>query len=303
MNINQVQYFISVAENKSFSAAAFDCYISQSSISKQIKALEEEFNVLFFERKHSRIELTPAGKVFYKFAKKSIVDYNEMQILLEEYQDALQSTIAIGTIPILSSYGITNIIAAFSNHYNNANICFDVSENSQSTILKELLLGIINLAIVRIINPEEMNDFEYKPFCTDTLVVACHKDHPLTKVKEPLTLELLSKHDLYLMDVHSNLNVIPMNAFKKQNITPTLRGTTTRHKILLEILNNKRVFSILPERLVDETLFPDIVTLPLEKPITSDIAILKVKGRRLNKVTKEFWDFWTGENIRNIINI
>lgn len=303
MNINQVQYFISVAENKSFSAAAFDCYISQSSISKQIKALEEEFNVLFFERKHSRIELTPAGKVFYKFAKKSVNDYNEMQILLEEYQDALQATIAMGTIPILSSYGVTNIIAAFSNHYNDANICFDVSENSQSTVLKELLLGIINLAIVRIINPEEMSDFDIKPFCTDTLTVACHKDHPLAKLEEPLSLKTLSAYDLYLMDVHSNLHEIPMKAFREQKIVPRLRGTTTRHKILLEILNNKKTFSIIPERLVDKALFPDIVTLPLESPITSDIVLLKVKGRRLNKVTKEFWDFWTDENISNIINI
>lgn len=302
MNINQLQYFISVAENQSFSAAAFDCYISQSSISKQIKSLEEEFNVIFFERKHSKIALTPAGRAFYDFAKKSVNNYSELQILLEKYQNTLQSTITLGTIPILSSYGITNIIAEFSAKYNNANICFDVNEDNQSNILRELQTEIISLAIIRLHNLLELDNYDIKPFYTDTLVVACHKKYPLTKLQGPLSLKTLSKYDLYLMDTHSYLNKIPMEAFHTQNISPKLRGTTTRHKILLEILNNKNAFTIIPKRLVDKTLFPDLVTLPLEEPIKSEIVLTRLKGRKLNKVTQDFWEFWTPENIYNIIN-
>lgn len=298
MNINQIRYFLSVAENKSFSAAAFDCYISQSSVSKHIKALEAEFGVVLFERKNAKVDLTPAGRVFYKYAEKALKEYGELQLLLEDYQKSSQSTIALGTIPILSSYGITNIIAGFSAKYKEANIYFDVNEDNQAEILKKLHARSISLALIRTRYLEPREKYEFKPFVTDTFVATCHKNHPLAREHSPVSLKTISKFNLYLIDTSSNLNRVTMEVLKAAGIKPRLRGTTTRHKILLEMLNNKTAVSILPERLVDKRLFPDLLTLPLEEEITSEIALVKLKDYKLNKVSKNFWDFWSKENLQ-----
>ena len=76
MNINQLKYFIAVAEYQSFTKAANQYYISQTAITQQIQALEEAMDVRLIDRSRRPIALTPAGNVFFQEAKadrKSVV--------------------------------------------------------------------------------------------------------------------------------------------------------------------------------------------------------------------------------------
>lgn len=66
--LRQIKYFQAVVRNNSFSEAAESCHISQSAISQQIKALENELGFKLLERKNRKFILTPAGEHFYKKA-------------------------------------------------------------------------------------------------------------------------------------------------------------------------------------------------------------------------------------------
>lgn len=70
MNFNQLKYFVAIVEQGSFWAAALEEYISQSSLSKQIKTLENELGVVLFNRSGNKITLTEAGQCFYEYALK-----------------------------------------------------------------------------------------------------------------------------------------------------------------------------------------------------------------------------------------
>ncbi len=72
MNTKQLEYFISVAENLSFTKTAEKFYISQTAVTQQIKSLEEQINVTLFTRSKRHVELTPAGKVFLSEARTII---------------------------------------------------------------------------------------------------------------------------------------------------------------------------------------------------------------------------------------
>ena len=72
--IRQMKYYIAIVETGNFSEAAELCHISQSAISQQIKALEEELQVELLERKGRRFEVTPAGQWFYQQAKRHVAD-------------------------------------------------------------------------------------------------------------------------------------------------------------------------------------------------------------------------------------
>ena len=62
--LKQLKYFQSVVYHRSFSKAAEECFISQSAISQQVRALEEEVGVTLLRREGRRFSLTPAGEVF-----------------------------------------------------------------------------------------------------------------------------------------------------------------------------------------------------------------------------------------------
>ena len=95
MNINQLKYFISVAEYKSFTKAANQYYFSQTAITQQIHALEVQMAVTLIDRRKRPIALTPAGNVFLQEAK-AIVE--RMNFAMRKVHDA--STGLVGTLRI-----------------------------------------------------------------------------------------------------------------------------------------------------------------------------------------------------------
>lgn len=76
--LRQIKYFQAVVRNNSFSEAAAECHISQSAISQQIKALEQDLGFALLERKNRKFTLTPAGEHFYKKSLVLVADYEQM---------------------------------------------------------------------------------------------------------------------------------------------------------------------------------------------------------------------------------
>ena len=76
--LRQIKYFQAVVRNNSFSEAAGECHISQSAISQQIKALENELGFSLLERKNRKFVLTPAGEHFYKKSLILTSDYEQI---------------------------------------------------------------------------------------------------------------------------------------------------------------------------------------------------------------------------------
>ena len=96
MNLNQLKYFVSVAENRSFTKAAMQYYISQTAITQQVKALEEKIGTPLLDRNTRPISLTPAGKTFLGEAKE-ILDRMETAIYKTvETSTGLEGTLKIG---------------------------------------------------------------------------------------------------------------------------------------------------------------------------------------------------------------
>lgn len=99
--LRQIQYFQAVVRNKSFSEAAEECRISQSAISQQIKALENELGFSLLERRNRKFTLTPAGEYFYK---KSLVLMADFQQMRNEAAKIARGDAAVLKIGYLRSY-------------------------------------------------------------------------------------------------------------------------------------------------------------------------------------------------------
>ena len=116
MEIRQIQYFLTVVDTGSFSAAADEHFISQSSLSKKIIALEKELGLSLFDRGKRKIFLTDAGEAFLEHARKIDVAYRAMVADLNGYKSDTDS-FSIAAIPVIAQYGITNYMAQFNTAY------------------------------------------------------------------------------------------------------------------------------------------------------------------------------------------
>ena len=99
MNFNQLRYFVAIVKHGSFWSAALEEYISQSSLSKQIKALETELGVVLFNRTGNKITLTEAGQCFYDYALQLLETKNEMHQELMAFEDTPIEEVKFASIP------------------------------------------------------------------------------------------------------------------------------------------------------------------------------------------------------------
>ncbi len=83
MTLNQLRYFVEVAERLSFTAAAEHLYMAQSTLSRQIALLEEEFGTAFFIREKGGLSMTPAGEIFFEEAKAALEREQQLRARLE----------------------------------------------------------------------------------------------------------------------------------------------------------------------------------------------------------------------------
>lgn len=292
MKIEQLKYFLTIVKTGSFSEAADEMFISQSSMSKQIKALEDELGIDLFKREHSKVHLTSAGKKFVDYAQNTIQEHNDMRLYLDEFVKKSSKTIRIGSIPIVSSYGVSEKIAEFTTSYSSdINVIIDMHEGSQDDVLKELDENKIDMALIRTEFLDNIDELEIIPYFDDIFVLVCSKNHPLSHKKE-VSLKEAAQYPLSLLSPSSRLYTIVVKAMEKEGLEVKVNCLTTRHKILLEIVQKSDSISILPDSLVDTKIFPNVMTINLNEDLHSSVALVRKKDKRINAIAKDFWNYW-----------
>lgn len=292
MNFDQLKYFLTIVKTGSFSEAADEMFISQSSMSKQIKALERELGIDLFKREHSKVYLTSAGQKFVKYAENTIKEHNDMRLYLDEFVKKSSKTIRIGSIPVVSSYGVSEKIAEFTTSYtSDVNVIIDMHEGNQDDVVKELEENKIDMALIRTEFLENIDELEQIPYLDDSFVLVCSKNHPLANKKE-VALKEAAKYPLSLLSPSSRLYTIVVKAMEQEGLDVKVNCLTTRHKILLEIVQKSDIISILPDSLVDTKLFPNVITIDLKEHLHSSVALVRKKDQRINAIAKDFWNYW-----------
>lgn len=116
MELRQLKYFITSADTLNFTEAARQCFITQSTLSQQIKQLETELGVQLFERIGKRVFLTETGRDFLPYARQTVADADYGVQRIKDMEDLKTGRLCIGTTFGLSAL-ITDVIARFSEQY------------------------------------------------------------------------------------------------------------------------------------------------------------------------------------------
>jgi len=124
MTLNQLEYFIAVAETLNFTKAAQNLYISQTAVTLQIKALENQIKVKLFNRTNRHVELTPAGNVFLNEAKAIINRAEEATQKARLASEGFSGSLTIGFIKGFEQAGLSDLIFNFHEEYPNISLSF-----------------------------------------------------------------------------------------------------------------------------------------------------------------------------------
>lgn len=202
MTIDQIQYFCAICQYKTFSHAALELHITQSSLSKHMIKLENELDIILFDRSHRQITLTKAGEQFYLDAQKI-------------FKDNTQNTIHIAMLPILSQYNLASKIDDFSSLYPSYHVEIDeIEERDIQTILNNqydiyILRGDMDL-------PHYKKILLYK----DKLTAVTSYKHPLSSYDDLSILDF-KDNEILLPPQYTTIAHIALDTFKALNFCPT----------------------------------------------------------------------------------
>lgn len=266
MNTRQLEYFISVAENLSFTKASEEFYISQTAITQQIKALEEQMQVTLFIRSKRHVELTPAGKFFLNEAHTIIKNINDAIAKTQQFSNGFFGTLNIGIIIGYEKNKLPQYLKTFSSLY--PNISMEICSNEMTELLYSVKNNLMDLAFV--INPEgqPLKGFEYKKVENYSLVALLPIGHPLYNEDFIDLAELQNEKFIFVKETGDEYGQKSMiqNRYREAGFVPNIVQRSNDLNTIQSMVASDMGISILPSFCIsDATIDHNISAVPIKE--------------------------------------
>ncbi|MEE8494904.1 MAG: LysR substrate-binding domain-containing protein [Xanthomonadales bacterium] len=195
MNLRALQYFVKLSDLRHFSKAAEACFVSQPTLSIQIKKLEDELGVQLVERSPRKIMLTPVGEEIAERARLVLSDVDQIRAVARRAGDPADGNLRLGLFPTLAPYLLPHVIPNIRKQY--PNLKLQLAEEKTEDILKMLQQGELDAALLAL--PINDAGLDMEILFEEPFVLALPSEHPLGK-KFRITLEDLKGEELLLLD-------------------------------------------------------------------------------------------------------
>ncbi|RLA21112.1 MAG: DNA-binding transcriptional regulator OxyR [Gammaproteobacteria bacterium] len=195
MNLRDLKYIVAVAHSRSFVQAAESCFVSQPTLSTQIKKLERDLGVKLFERTNKKVMLTKVGKSIVASAQSILDEVERMKALAANAQDPLAGELRLGAFPSLASYLFPSLVSVIKKEL--PKIKLILIEEKTNTLIGQLERGEIDAALLSL--PLKEDFLVSQPLFDDAFELAVAVDHPLAK-KQKTRASALQGQQLLLLD-------------------------------------------------------------------------------------------------------
>jgi LysR family transcriptional regulator, transcription activator of glutamate synthase operon len=285
MDIIQIQYFLCVAQRGSFNEAAEELYVSQSSVSKRIIALEKELGCRLFDRSKRKISLTAAGEAFQTHAMILEKAVQAMLADLAGYKTGRRLSIA--AIPVIAQYGITSHIAQFRRRYADIDLILD--ELEAAAILPAVDKQQYDLAFVRD-NYLDRERYGWLEVARDRFLVTVSRNHRYAG-RTSVSLAELANEDFIAFDKGTGVRELMVEACHKAGFDPRVVYASLRIESILGMVASNSGIALMMERIFNYSKHPEVLAIPLDADIESQIVVAWPKDRKLPRPAEAFLDF------------
>src|SRR5688572_25548182 len=186
MQIESLKVFCDLADTESFTKAAQINSITQSAVSQQISSLERQFKSLLIERSKKRFRLTREGQVLYEYSKQILNTFDSMTNRLQEIKDIVSGTIRVATIYSIGLHDLPPFLKKYLKAYPTVNVHVEYRRSNQ--VYEDVVSNLVDIGLVAY--PQRDTRLEIVVLRKEMLVLICHPNHPLAKLKSIRLREL-----------------------------------------------------------------------------------------------------------------
>ena len=245
MDIRQLRYFISVAEEGNFSRAAERLHISQPPLSQQIKALEESLRVTLFVRGRHGARLTRAGEALLVRARSIVSDCDSVEKFVRRVADGLEGYLRIGIINSVMYGPLPRTMHAFQKHH--PAVEWTLHELLPDQQADALMRGQIDVGFA--CNASSRGELKSILVYPQLLVVALSAQHPLAAHRSSLSLSALADESFVLLNTQSPVMRDVLAACMRDGFQPRVLHESIDPETVLSLVGAGVGVSVLPQSL------------------------------------------------------
>jgi DNA-binding transcriptional LysR family regulator len=217
VQLQQLAYFVAVAEVRHFTQAAEILRVAQPSLSKQIRSLEAELGASLFSRARGNITLTPAGEALLPLAKRILADVDTARLEVQELAGLRRGRVRLGATPSLCAGLLGDVLRRFHDAY--PGIQLIVEEGGSRDLVRDLTRGLLDLALV--IEPLHGDPpLESTPILRENLVVASPAEPGQVPRRPYLRIEDLRNRPLVMFRSGYDLREATIGACRAAGFEP-----------------------------------------------------------------------------------
>jgi LysR family hydrogen peroxide-inducible transcriptional activator len=194
--LRQLEYVVAVAREASFSKAAASCFVSQPSLSSQVRQLEVRLGADLFERTPRGVLITTLGHEVVELAQTILDDSDRILQVARASREQLAGALHLGSVSTITPYLLPGAMRDLADRFPELEL--HVHDGTADILKERLEAGAIDALLVPL--PTALNNTEEVELANDPFVVAASVDSPIAELPEPLGLDALAGIDVLLLD-------------------------------------------------------------------------------------------------------
>lgn len=285
MDIRQIEYFVEVAKQLSFTKAAASLHVSQPSISKAIQNFEAELGVPLFYRSSKQLELTDAGQAVLVNSMQVLESFQNLRSELTDLMELKKGQIRIGIPPIVGAEFFSKLISHYKELYPYIEIL--LTEVGTKRIREEIEAGELDIGLVCSVTSSN-ESLETICFLQDPLLLIAHESNPLAQ-KDVIQLSDLAEEAFIIYRKDFILYDRIIEECSKHGFFPTIACETTQKDLFIEMVQAKLGIALLPKKIAEKIPYSSVKCIPFqEETIHLELGITWKKNKYLPFAVREF---------------
>ncbi|MER8425308.1 LysR family transcriptional regulator [Mesorhizobium sp. M1403] len=274
MELRQLQHFIAVAEERSFTRAAERIHIVQSALSTSIRTLEEDLQARLFVRSTRQVQLTPAGQVFLEKAREVLRVIDVGRESVADIEGLRSGSLSIGTVHSLPAFlDLPSLISRF--HGTNSGIEVRLRQGDSAGLMGQLRAGQLDLAFLPLLDPPD--DIVTRIVACEDMVVATPQNHPLAGRGE-VTLDELVGYPFVDFEIGWGTRPLIDRAFGLAGFQRRTVFDVTDVETIIDLVSKGLGIALLPETIA-EMRTPRIAITEMAEPVICwELVVAHLRG-------------------------
>lgn len=245
ITITQLEYIVAVDTYRHFATAADKCFITQPTLSMQIKKLEEFLDITIFDRSKQPIIPTDVGTTIIEQARIILGDTKKIDDIIKDHKNTIEGSLIIGIIPTLAPFLLPMFIGNYIRKY--PAIKVEIEEMVSEDIIKSLKTDKIDVGIF--VTPSKEDKIKERPLFYEEMMIYAHKDHELLK-KSIIEVKDIATPEIWMLgDGHcfrnQVINLCEMHDLQHQELPFEFESNSL--ETLMKIVDKEGGFTLIPE--------------------------------------------------------